>query len=140
MRWCNKVRLCKDITLSFFMAVILTIFYEGYLFIVRDNPYKDVVVVEFTHIEGGYYLEANFTKTKCEFEELYAFGKVGGEWVYFDWEPLNGDRGDRPSGEHTLQINILTGKIHPDLIEIRTRHDCDGKRTDRIFTTQDVET
>ena len=42
---------------------------------------------------------------------------------------------DRTKGDQTLRIRVKTNSVDYDKLEIRTRHNCNGKTVDKVFAT-----
>lgn len=104
-------------------------------------PYKDVQVIDTRRLANGdIRFKANFMKNDaCVFADLQVYGYYFGRWERLNWTDPKGDSGDRLSGYQTLTLDIHTGTIPYDTVEIRTRHVCDGKKSDRVFSTIEVE-
>jgi len=97
-------------------------------------PYRNVQVQSLSFADSRISLVANFEKTACKFERLTAIAGVAGETQFLYWENIDAtDTGDRSVGTQTLRIAISVLGIDYDWIEIRTRHDCDGTKADRVF-------
>jgi len=102
--------------------------------ILRPDPYRNVEVKSITQADSRISLVANFEKTACTFERLNAIAGVAGETQFLYWENIDAtDTGDRSVGTQTLRIAISVLGIDYDWIEIRTRHDCDGIKADKVF-------
>ena len=101
-------------------------------------PYKDVVVTEVERTDLGYVVHANFIKTECTFKRLEVFGSNTGVPVYLRWSSLDGSPTtvyDRSIGKQHLIVLVITAGADYDTLEIRTRHDCEGKLVDKTFAT-----
>ena len=98
------------------------------------TPYRNVEVQSVNHVGDQVFLVANFEKTDCTFARLTAIAGVAGETEFLHWENIDAtDTGDRSAGVQTLRIAISVLGIDYDWIEIRTRHDCNGTKADRVF-------
>lgn len=102
--------------------------------LLEPAPYRNVDVRSLERVGGEIHLTANFEKTGCKFQRLRIVGSVAGLRRFLAWRDLDGlpDNEDRGKGRQTLRIaiNALQGF---DWIEVRTRHDCDGEKVDRVF-------
>lgn len=97
-------------------------------------PFSYVSTDEVAEEGGILYLSATFTKTdQCIFEKLGVFGESLGAWRQLRWEDVDGPSGDRIEGQHTLRLAIDVRSGPYTTIEIRTRHDCHGRKKDSIF-------
>lgn len=97
-------------------------------------PFSYVSTDEVFEDGGLLYVTATFTKTdQCVFEKLGVFGENLGAWRELRWEDVDGPSGDRIEGQHTLRL-VIDVRFGPyTVIEIRTRHDCNGRKKDSIF-------
>jgi hypothetical protein len=76
------------------------------------------------------------------FERLVAIAGVAGETEFLYWYNLDPEVGDRTLGDQTLRIAISVLGIDYDWIEVRTRHDHNGDKIDKVFarfTPDDVK-
>ena len=136
----TRQQLLRDLVLSSAVGIFLGLSILGYNNMTNPNPYGEVVLREFTPVEDGYYLEANFEKYDyCTFERLTVFGFIAGEWVILEWRSVDGDQGDRDAGYHTLRLLINTQRTDFDRIGVRTRHLCGEVKSDRVFITIPVD-
>lgn len=130
-----------DIVFRFFITLTavlvalvgsLGLFQSGFF---DPAPYRNVEVVSLTDVEGEIYFVANFEKTSCTFIRLSVVGSEAGETRFYDWRDLDEieENFDRSAGEHTLRMGIDLDNTAPDWLEIRTRHDCDGRMIDQVF-------
>ena len=94
-------------------------------------PYGHVEIKEVRETENNVLFVANFIKVKCSFEKLQVQGETLGVWQVIQW--ASDDRGDRLAGKETLSISFIASPDQFDRIQIKTRHDCDGKKVDKIF-------
>ena len=103
-------------------------------------PYRDVDVLASDTSDGEMLLVATFEKTDCEFQQLVAVGGFLGQTRFLDWRDGDGlgPDYDRENGRQTLRI-LVDDPGDLDWIEIRTRHDCDGEKVDKIFARIDME-
>lgn len=99
-----------------------------------SSPYRGVDVRKAERVGSEVHFVANFTKTNCKFQRLRVVASIADETRFLAWRDLDKlpENEDRGQGRQTLRIgiNALPGF---DWIEIRTRHDCDGKKVDRVF-------
>jgi hypothetical protein len=105
-------------------------------------PYRNVQVQSLTHADDQVFLVANFEKTHGVFERLVAIAGVAGETEFLYWYNLDPEVGDRTLGDQTLRIAISVLGIDYDWIEVRTRHDHNGDKIDKVFarfTPDDVK-
>jgi len=106
------------------------------------DPYSDVDVVLVSPEGDGVVITANFRKNECVFSRLEVFGYVFDELQILTWENVvvgseedYGPNYDRTNGGQTLRIRVKTNGVDYDKLEIRTRHDCNGKTVDKVFAT-----
>lgn len=102
------------------------------------SPYKDVVVESVERIDDGYIVSANFIKSQCEFKRLEVFGINTGVPIYLKWKALDGSPStdyDRSIGKQYMIILAISAEKDYDVLEIRTRHDCEGVSVDKVFAT-----
>jgi len=106
------------------------------------DPYSDVDIVSVSLEEDGVVITANFRKNECAFKRLEVFGYVFGELQIITWENVAvgaeedyGPNYDRTKGDQTLRIRVKTNGVDYDKLEIRTRHNCNGKNVDKVFAT-----
>jgi len=99
------------------------------------DPYKNVRVISIDRTPAGIEFFATFEKTECRFKALELVAGSFGETSFLPWRDLDGlpPDYDRSAGAHTMRIAFDFGAIDPDWIEIRTRHDCAGKKVDKVF-------
>lgn len=132
----DKVR---DLTMGAVLSAVICIpifINQGYF---KPIPYSYVTVNEVIKNETSIEVVATFVKTDlCRFRELGAFGESLGQWTRLTWSDPEGERGDRFPGYQTLHVEIHTEGIDYNQVELRTRHDCDGVRVDRIFLNEDL--
>lgn len=98
-------------------------------------PYRDVELTRYS-VEGRQMqLVANFKKTDCTFQRLRIVAAAAGETEFLKWRDLDGlpDNHDRSAGQQTLRIAVHLERDGYDWVEVRTRHDCDGRQVDRVF-------
>jgi len=98
-------------------------------------PYDSVDVTRVELVDDHIEFIANFEKTGCEFQRLVVVSSLLGETDFLEWSDLDGlESGrDRNQGSQTLRIMFTPMPLGYDWIEIRTRHDCDGSRVDKVF-------
>ena len=105
-------------------------------------PYSNVQIMSVTEVpEVGYLVEAHFTKNECTFKRLEVFGDNTGVLTYLNWQPQDGSPSktyDRSKGEQHMVIEVTTVPNSYDIIEIRTRHDCNGTWVDKVFAVIDL--
>lgn len=100
-------------------------------------PYGHVEIKEVRTIDDDVLFVANFVKVKCKFERLQVQGETLGVWQVIPW--ASDDRGDRLAGVETLSISFRASPTEFDRIQIKTRHDCDGVKVDKIFAEGGLE-
>ena len=110
--------------------------------LLEADPYSNVDVVSVSPEEDSVVITANFRKNECTFKKLEVFGYVFGELQIITWgnvvvgaEEDYGPNYDRTKGDQTLRIRVKTNSVDYDKLEIRTRHDCNGKTVDKVFAT-----
>lgn len=106
-------------------------------YVLTPRPYWGVELVEARQEGDWLYITVNFVKGECKREDVVFLGDRLGltDNLTRGWVGLDGveDNHDRLEGSQTLRGRLYTGPISYEAIEIRTRHDCDGKRVDKVF-------
>lgn len=99
------------------------------------TPYRHVDVIRQERVGPDVEFIANFTKTACTFQRLRVVGSVSGQTNFIRWRDLDGlpDNEDRGVGRQTLRIAFPARDGQYDWIEVRTQHDCDGEKVDKVF-------
>lgn len=129
----------KDTTVGVMLAVVFIIIHGIYMEMRSPTPYRNVTVDSLVVLDTSIEMQVTFEKVEgCVFQSLVAVGGNLGVFTVLEWEDLDTPRGDRIAGYHTLRLNIITGNETYDRIELRTRHDCDGRTTDRILAAEDL--
>lgn len=103
-------------------------------------PYSEVDVIDAEIREDRFWLVANFRKNACTFRRLSVIGSGFDNNEVLEWQDMDGLQPDhdRAAGLQTLRIVAnLKGQLF-DTIEVRTRHDCDGRQVDKVFMTYTV--
>jgi hypothetical protein len=119
------------ITLFFSILVLLGAFWLN----LPAVPYKGVKVISIDRTAQWIDFFAAFQKTECRFAALEVIAGAFGETEFLAWRDLDGlpPDYDRAAGLQTLRIAFDFGRLSPDWIEIRTQHDCGGKKVDKVF-------
>ena len=99
------------------------------------TPYRSIEVVRQEWVGPEIEFVANFKKTACTFQRLRGVGSISGQTNFIAWRDLDGlpDDLDRGVGSQTLRIAFPAMAGQYDWIEIRTQHDCDGVKVDKVF-------
>lgn len=135
----NMKKISKDFTVGAILAGIIITLYGLYQEFKSPTPYRNVTVDLFEVYPEHVYLEVTFEKVEgCLFRDMVAIGGNLGVFHILRWEDVEGERGDRIAGFHTLRLNIFTNGNTYDRIELRTRHNCGGRTTDRTLAAQDL--
>lgn len=119
------------------LGVLLNFPYKDAFF--PTIPYKHVVIDKFEYKEAGFHLRATFEKTDCVFKKMETHGAIFGRWERLPYYDIDGEKGDRLKGWHTINIWIDAPAEHYDIVEVRTRHLCpiegetEPEIVDRIF-------
>lgn len=100
-------------------------------------PYGHVEIKEVVESGDSVLFVANFVKVKCKFEKLQVQGETLGVWQVIPW--VSDDRGDRLAGKETLSVTFKASPDQFDRIQIKTRHDCNGRKVDKIFAEGGLE-
>lgn len=120
-------------------GMLFTTILQSFIWLTSDpSPYKDVVIESVERTDDGYIVSANFIKTQCEFKRLEVFGLNTGVPIYLKWKALDGSPAtnyDRSIGKQNMVILAITVDRDYDALEVRTRHDCNGKLVDKVFAT-----
>lgn len=101
-------------------------------------PYRNVELLKIERLDdGNIHLLLQYIKTReqCEFERAVVFGYSLGDFRALDWLPYRGpgQTAQRTAGQQIMDITIYPGGVRYDEYEIRTRHDCEGVRVDRVM-------
>ena len=139
MKYIHNKIMWKEFVAGVLLATLILLPWSSLL---GNEPYKDVMITEVERTDEGYVVHANFLKTSCSFKRLEVFGINTGVPVYLTWSALDGSPStgyDRSIGKQHMIILVITSDKDYDTLEIRTRHDCDGKAVDKVFATIDVE-
>lgn len=109
------------------------------------NPYKDVSVVEISRDSEVLTVIANFIKTDCTIQRFEVVGSSLGVTRFLSYKDLDNltVEHNRTLGSQTLRVAIETNGRKYDWIELRTRHDCEGREVDKVFlridNVQDID-
>lgn len=118
------------------LALSILVLIGAYLIqTLEPTPYKDVELTRYS-VEGREMrIVATFEKTDCTFQRLRIVAAAAGETEFLKWRDLDGlpDNHDRNEGRQTLRIAVHLERDGYDWVEVRTRHDCDGRQVDRVF-------
>ena len=139
MKYVHSKIMWKEFIAGVLLATLILLPWSSLL---DDEPYKDVIITEVERTDEGYVVHANFLKTNCAFKRLEVFGINTGVPIYLKWSALDGSPStdyDRSIGKQYLIILVITADKDYDTLEIRTRHNCNGKTVDKVFATIDVE-
>lgn len=117
------------------LLVLLTSLYLNFFW--TPAPYTDVELVKGEMVsDTDYQLTANFKKNACVFQRMTVIGSATGITEFLDYrnvDPTMSYTYDRDVGDQTLEIIIELERDFYDWIEVRTRHDCNGKSVDKVF-------
>lgn len=130
----------RDFLVGLLTAVLCFTPVAAFLIQLKETPYTDVKIesVEFT--ESEIIVVSTFNKNDmCKYVALGVFGGNLGQWSPLEWRDVETPQGDRFAGLNTLRMRILPQGNPYQTIEIRTRHDCDGVKVDKIFATIDID-
>jgi len=92
-------------------------------------PYDNISIDKETtkyDSNGDYLVELTFRKTACSFDKLFIRYENSGELL--TWEDVDGGKGDRKEGWHTIRILVhvdLQKRVDKEAIILITRHKCD---------------
>jgi len=129
----------SNILWGLLFGLVFTAMLQATLWVLSEpDPYKDVVVHNVEKVDKGYIVTASFVKTECTFKRLEVFGLNTGIPIYLKWEALDGSPStdyDRSVGSQYLVILAITADEEYEVLEIRTRHDCNGVAVDKVFAT-----
>lgn len=111
-------------------------------YVLTPRPYWHVEVIEAWRDGPWVYITVNFVKGNCIREDVVFLGRRLGltDNLTRGWSALDGveDNHDRLEGEQTLRGRLFVDSVSYERIEIRTRHDCDGRRVDKVFMGVDL--
>ena len=102
-----------------------------------NMPFKKVTLLS-QEVNGDWvHYKFAFTKLGCVYKRLEVLGISQGRVISLPWENIDEQEQlatgqDRIKGYHIWSVKVQIKSIF-DYIEIRTRHECNGKITDRIF-------
>ena len=98
-------------------------------------PYKDVELLSYEYTGEEIRIVATFEKTDCIFNSMQVVGGASGQTEFLDWRDLDGMNGteDRSEGIQTMRIAFELRRDGYDWVEVRTRHNCDGEKVDKVF-------
>lgn len=132
-------KISKDFTVGVILAVIFISIFGLYQEFKSPTPYQNVNIDVFEVHEEHVFIEVTFEKIEgCLFQDLVAVGGNLGVFRVLPWEDVEEELGDRIAGYHTIRLNIFTDGVNYDRIELRTRHYCGGRTTDRTLAAQDL--
>lgn len=117
------------------LYLLLLVPFMGTLF--TSKPYTNVTEVEV--LWGKYHVDINYTFTKkegCSLVTFHVEGSSAGVFVPLHYIDLDGleKNFNRPPGEHSLNIRVLTDGKYFESIRVHTRHDCGGTMVNKVFT------
>lgn len=109
--------------------------------LLEPRPYSDVEVVSLDRAGRTVEMVVDWRKNNCErlsvsflAWRLGAFVDVTGTWEALDGVVEGSSNFDRLAGQQRLHGRVtLPDDGSFDRLEIRTRHDCDGRRVDGVF-------
>lgn len=106
-----------------------------YVATLAPQPYTDVAPIRIERVGDVVEFEANFKKTGCTFQRLRVVVGEAGQTRFVGWRDLEAgpEVGDRNKGLQTLRLILDLPADVFDWAEIRTRHDCDGEKYDKVF-------
>lgn len=101
----------------------------------EPTPYRDVELRSYEATPRTLRFVATFEKTACEFQKLTVVGSDAGETELLNWQDLDGSGPDvdRIRGRQTLRLEVALKRRGYDWVEVRTRHDCEGRKVDKVF-------
>jgi len=100
----------------------------------EPRPYTNVVVEQFyQQPDGTLNITVSFTKRGCTFQHLEVYGETLLTWEPLEWFDTEGERGDRPEGEHTISLAVALGDSVHERILVVTRHECDDRVVDGVL-------
>lgn len=121
--------------LGAFLASLVVLPYQRWL---QPEPYKNVQVHKVEPRGDHVIIEASFEKIGCLYQRMVVVGQALGKSSILPWKPLDAPRGDRIAGGHTFRIQVDTGRLSFEELEIRTRHLCNNETVDRVFAHIDL--
>lgn len=106
-------------------------------------PYRGAQVIEAERTQDNHlHVAIAYRKTSadCEYQRGQAFALLPGarEPVSFEAMRGPGQTSQRFEGQQMLRWDIDLNGWYPDVVEIWTRHDCEGHRIDRLMATVEV--
>lgn len=123
------------------ISALLTLFADNFG-VFKQRPFRDVRLLSIEAQGQKLHIRAAYEKLGCQLARMVVFGVgVGDSLVALDFLPYRGPNVelDRIEGRQVMDITVDTLGILYDQIEIRTRHDCDGRRVDSLFLRVDIE-
>lgn len=107
----------------------------------EPRPYKGVELREYSVVDDRHVaFVATFQKTACTFRRLQVVGSSADQTEFLDWRDLDGLTGteDRTHGYQTMRLEFDLKRDGYDWVEVRTRHDCNGRAVDKVFLRFDA--
>lgn len=131
----NKI---KDGMAGFLIASLFLIpigWYEGWF---GPDPYHSVQDIKVERSDNSLTIVANFIKNDgCTYETAEVFRERLGFWEQMEWEDL-GRAKDRLAGNQTVIFEVKGEFTVGDVVEIRTRHTCNGVKVDKTFLKERI--
>jgi len=102
----------------------------------QDVPYEDPKIISIEkEAKDSVVVTVSFEKkfNECTFAALRVNGLVnGGYFKDLAWEDVDGDKGDRLSGGHTIRLRIFLVE-GVEFVQVITRHYCGDKKVDLVL-------
>ena len=110
------------------------------------QPYHSVRVVSLERQDHWVHFHVTFQKAGCVYKKLVVIGTGFEATENLTSLKINEDatgkgvqeRGDRIKGQAVWRFKVYAPKGIFEKIEIRTRHDCDGKTVDKVFLVTSI--
>jgi hypothetical protein len=106
-------------------------------------PYQNVQTIEVERDDENHllvHLRYEKTEADCEYVRGIAYAVLPGDRIPVLFEPVRhaGETAQRFPGIQHLRWDIDLNVWNPDTVEIWTRHDCGGRRVDRMMAEIEV--
>lgn len=105
-----------------------------------QQPFDRVKVTSVSRSGYEVNIKAQYRKVACEIERIVVFGTILGEVTPLDYVPYRGPNidEDRLEGQQAMEIIVDMAGVKYDNIEVRTRHNCEGRHVDNVFLAVEV--
>ena len=129
----DTLRTIKTAVVGMALGMMLSLPPAIYFLTLPTEPYTNVEKISIRKYGDEVRIIASFHKNDdCVFVDIGVFGGILGQWDKVEWRDMDEPQGDRIAGRHTIRMIVSLDKPY-QTIEVRTRHDCNGEKVDKIF-------